>query len=591
MRRKRLLWRLYASHLLVTAAVLVAVGWCATSSLGGFYRERTAADLEARARLIEPDVEYLLNEHKLLELQEFCRVRGVLSGIRITVVRRNGVVLGDSEKEPRLMENHAGRPEIRAAFSGGVGRSIRYSNTLRKDMVYVGIPVPLNGPPTAVLRTSIDLAHVTEELRSVYVKIAAIGLLAAVGAALVSFLAFRRITTPLRRLNDAAQQLARGELGTRVPLSDMEEANGMAQALNRMAEQLEKRIENLQEQRSEVEAILSSMVEGVIAVDTEERVLRVNRSASDLLGIAPEEVTDRLIQEVLPHPSLHTVASRALSSESAIEEEIVLYHPEVRYIQAHGAALRDAKGRRLGAVIVLYDVTRIRRLEAVRREFVADVSHELRTPITSIKGFVETLKDGALENRADTERFLEIVLKQAERLNAILEDLLVLARLEQTRESAVLETEKTDIRSILEKSVEMCAAKASSKRVRVRVRCGDGLVWSVNADLLEQAVVNLLDNAVKYSEEDSEVEISADRMEEELVIRVKDHGCGIDRIHLPRLFERFYRVDKARSRKLGGTGLGLAIVKHIAQVHGGTVHVESTPGEGSEFEIRIPAEG
>jgi len=258
------------------------------------------------------------------------------------------------------------------------------------------------------------------------------------------------------------------------------------------------------------------------------------------------------------------------------------------FVSERAIEAADTDGNRTGALVVMHDVTRLKRLENIRRDFVANVSHELRTPITSIQGFAETLLDGAIDLPEDARRFVRIMAAQSDRLNDIIEDLLTLSRLEQEVEQAKLPVQQARVRGVLEAAIGVCELWASKKDLRIELTCEDQLYVPINAALLEQAVVNLVDNAVKYSPEGAAVLVQAERSKSELIIRVRDHGCGIGPEHLPRLFERFYRVDKARSRKLGGTGLGLAIVKHIAQAHGGSATVESVPGEGSLFSLHLP---
>jgi two-component system phosphate regulon sensor histidine kinase PhoR len=260
-----------------------------------------------------------------------------------------------------------------------------------------------------------------------------------------------------------------------------------------------------------------------------------------------------------------------------------------RWLHVHGTTLHDGEHQRIGALVVLHDTTRLRRLENVRRDFVANVSHELRTPVTSIKGFVETLLDGAMDDPESTRRFLRIILRQANRLNAIIEDLLTLSRIERGTEEVTIELGEDSVGEVLQAAIEMCQQSAADKGISLHLDCPPTLRLRMNAHLLEQAVVNLVGNAVKYSEPGSTVHIGACQDGGDIVIQVKDRGCGIEAKHLPRLFERFYRVDKARSRELGGTGLGLAIVKHIALAHRGAVEVESAVGHGSTFSIRLPA--
>jgi two-component system phosphate regulon sensor histidine kinase PhoR len=277
-----------------------------------------------------------------------------------------------------------------------------------------------------------------------------------------------------------------------------------------------------------------------------------------------------------------------LEAGEPAEEEVVIFDDGERFLQAHGSVLRDAAGESIGALVVLHDVTRLRRLEQVRRDFAANVSHELKTPVTAIKGFVETLLDGAMDNADDARRFLGIVAAQADRLGAIIEDLLELAHIEQQSEREQVPLCSGKLREILDAALDACRFQASEKHVELKLDCPEDVQARIDANLLERAVFNLLDNAVKYSPAGATVEVGVVRGPEELRIEVRDRGCGIPREHLPRIFERFYRVDKARSRQLGGTGLGLAIVKHIAQAHQGRATVDSTPGKGSTFSIHLP---
>ncbi len=355
-----------------------------------------------------------------------------------------------------------------------------------------------------------------------------------------------------------------------------------------MAVELREHIDTVMRQRNEIEAVLSSMVEGVIAVDMEERVISMNHAAARMFRCDLAEVQGRSIQEVVRNTVLQQFVKNALSSQEAVEKEIVLSSDIDRFLNGHGTLLRDAEGKQIGALIVLNDVTRLLRLEKIRREFVANVSHEIKTPITAIKGFVETLRDGAVENHEDAERFLEIIGKHVDRLEVIIEDLLSLSRIEQEAEREKVVLDEGRLKDVLETAIQVCEAGAIAKKIGVELSCAEEIVAKLDPQLLEQAIVNLIDNAIKYSNDGGTVRVEALQRESETIISVRDQGCGIEKEHLPRLFERFYRVDKARSRQLGGTGLGLAIVKHIAQAHGGRVAVESIPGKGSTFSIHLP---
>jgi two-component system phosphate regulon sensor histidine kinase PhoR len=400
----------------------------------------------------------------------------------------------------------------------------------------------------------------------------------------------RRISAPIREIQIGAERLADGDFEYKLHVPRTAEFASVAESLNRMAEELSNELRTLTHERNEREAVLSSMVEGVLAVDTDERVIAVNAAGARLLDIDPAAAEGKSIQEVVRNPDLQHVVAQTLGGHRPVEADIVLrVGAEDRDLQANGTLLHgDYEGDDVGAVVVLNDVTRLKRLEAVRRDFVANVSHELKTPVTSIKGFAETLEDGALDDPEAARRFVRIIAGQADRLNSIIEDLLALSTLEQQGDSPLLQLEEADLCDVVAVALEVCGSKAKAKRIELREECPECLLARVSPPLLEQAVVNLVDNAVKYSADGGVVVVTLEERSGEVVVSVTDEGQGVAREHLPRLFERFYRVDKARSRDLGGTGLGLAIVKHIAQIHGGRVSVESVVGRGSTFRMHLP---
>lgn len=586
MRRKRLLWQLFPSYLLITIVSLLAVTWYASWYFHKFYLQQTALELEARARLVERLFADSIITSTPAEIDALCKAQSVGIHTRITVIDPHGTVLGDSEEPTANMDNHAARPEVMAALAGDVGKSTRYSRTLLQNMMYVATPVTAQGRVIAVVRTAIPITSIEHALRTLYGKILLGGLLIALLAAGISLVVSRRISHPLEEIRRGAERFAQGDLGTRLPVPSSEEIGALAEAMNQMAVQLDERIRTALRQRNEQEAVLFSMIEGVLAVDNDGRILKLNQTAADILALDPDHARGRDIREVIRNTDLQQFIAQVLATHEPQEVEIALRDGRERLMQAHGTILRDEEESGIGALVVLNDVTKLRRLEAVRRDFVANVSHELRTPITSIKGFVETLQDGAIDG-PDARRFLDIISKHADRLNAIIEDLLSLSHLEQEADATQLSRESCPIAVLLQSAILACEVKRTEKRIALELTCPPEITASINAPLIEQAVINLIDNAIKYSEPESTVDVSAERDGGTVVIAVRDHGCGISREHLPRLFERFYRVDKGRSRKLGGTGLGLAIVKHIAQAHGGYVTVESAPGKGSTFFLHL----
>lgn len=399
------------------------------------------------------------------------------------------------------------------------------------------------------------------------------------------------IGRPLELIQRGAERFASGNLSKRLPLISSGAFRTISRSLNTMARQLEERMRLNSAQRNELDVVLASMVEGVISVDLRESIRTINPAAAELLACDTSAVTGRSLQEVVRNIELLRFMKDALTLLQPLERRILFHASEDRWLDAYARILRSSDQKPLGILIVLNDVTRMRRLESMRRDFVANVSHELKTPVTSIKGFVETLLDGAIEKPDDARRFLSIVSRQADRLNAIFDDLLSLSRIEQSTEQQTVELVRSRLVPVLQAAIQTCEHNARERGVTIRLACSSAPEANVNAALLEQAVVNLIDNAIKFSEAGKSVDVSALMQNDRVQIVVRDSGTGIDREHMPRLFERFYRVDAGRSRKQGGTGLGLAIVKHIAQAHAGSVEVESQLGVGSTFYINLPLPG
>lgn len=587
-KRKRLLWRLFPSYLLITIISLLAVSWYASEAMRQFFLEQTATDLKSRAALLEKQISGLLTPLDAAAIDSICKESGRLSATRITIILPDGTVIGDSRETPHLMDNHANRPEIVTALAGRKGKSLRYSNTLMQRMLYVAVPIKMGQRVVAVLRTSLPATAVEAEIRSIQLKIAIGGCIIALLAAGISWVVSRRISQPIERMKKSAEHFAAGDLSHRLTPPETEEMGGLADAMNQMAAQLNDRIETIIRQRNQLETVLTSMLEGVIAVDTEERIVSINQAAARLFENEAPNCQGKSIQEIIRSPALQQFIRNALNSKSPSEEDITVFQNEERVIDVKGSPLLDANEHQIGTLVVFHDVTQLRRLENMRRDFVANVSHEIKTPLTAIKGFVETLQQGNVEKAHEKERFLSIIQRHVNRLNAIIEDLLALSRIEQEHERKAIEFEPVKIVDVFQAAIQLCRPKADEKDIRIDLDCGKNSTAIFDPTLIEQAVVNLLDNAIKYSEPESSVVVKSHQQNDHMIISVQDHGIGIAQKHLPRLFERFYRIDKARSRDMGGTGLGLAIVKHIAQAHGGQVSVESKLGEGSLFSIHLP---
>ena len=584
----RLLWRLYLSFFLSTLVALVGTAWYANRSLRLFHEDQLAGDLTVRARILAAELAAFPTGTPEAAILRHCEDFGRMTQTRITVILPDGRPLADSEHDTATMDNHRNRPEIVEALEGRVGRSIRFSDTMRRNLMYVAIPLRRDGAITAVVRTSLPLADIEWSLSTAYHQIALGGLMAAGLFALVALLLSQRISRPLEDMRRVAERLALGDLGARIAVPKGEELGALARTLNQMAAQLGERLETIVRQSNEQKAVFSSMSEGVLAVDRDARILHLNDAAARLLDLSPAQARGRSIQETVRNLDLQKLIGDTLAAERPIETEIAVYGTEERFLQVHGAALTNAEGAKLGALVVLNDVTRLKRLETVRRDFVANVSHELKTPITALKGCVETLSDGAHRNPEEAARFLGMMSRQVDRLGAIVADLLSLSQLEHDAEHNRIPLETGAVNEVLRRATQAFAKAAAAKRVAIELQCPGDLTARINAPLLEQAVGNLVDNAIKYGTEGTTVTVTGAATEAGIEIQVRDQGAGIEKKHLSRIFERFYRVDQARSRALGGTGLGLAIVKHILLAHRGTVTVESTPGQGSTFTIRIP---
>ena len=409
--------------------------------------------------------------------------------------------------------------------------------------------------------------------------------------ALGTYLLTRQLDTSIERLERATEKFAGGDLDYRVYPSRIPQLGGLARGLNVMGTQLRDRVNALIALTDEQDAILRSMVEGVITVDSAGRVMRLNEAASSLLQITNSEVVGRSIPEVVHHAEVQKFMSEAMSQMVVTSQTIsLLTSSDPIFLEVTAAPLTSQRGPSNGTLFVFHDVTRVQRLERVRRDFVGNVSHELRTPITSIKGFVETLIDGAMKEPELGNKFLEIISRHVDRLSNIVSDLLTLSRLEASGNEVDLEFIPYSVKSILEGVAETCAKAAEEKGVKISVECPQELRALINPGLFEQAVLNLTDNAIKHTDSEGSVVAKASEEDGMIKIDISDTGCGIEKIHLPRLFERFYRIDQGRSRKMGGTGLGLSIVKHICQVHGGYVEVVSTVGKGSVFSMFVKQE-
>jgi two-component system phosphate regulon sensor histidine kinase PhoR len=585
---RKLAWRLFFSYIFIALGALATAGWYFAHSLDAFLEKETAVELFDRARLLENQIMRHLDPPEPAAVDAICKQSGKDSETRFTVILPSGAVIGDTWETPQNMDNHANRPEIAGALSSGKATSRRFSDTLQQNVVYAAVAVQKDSQPIGVVRAAIPLARMETQVARIRTELWIIGGIVALLALAVTLAISRQYGRKMDELKEGAARLAEGDLSHRLDIPGSEELASLAESLNRMAAQLESRLQTVVSQRNQLEAVLSSMLEGVVAVSRDERIISINQAAARWFDIDPEKVRGRSLPESIRNLAIQKFVARSLKSRIPVEDDVAVYRNGERILNIKSAPLIDMGPEPIGMLIVFSDVTQLRRLEDMRRDFVANVSHEIKTPLTAIKGFVETLHQNTVETPEEAQRFLGIISKHVDRLNTIIEDLLMLSRIEDEEQRGDIKHEKTRLRDIFQNAVQICRPKADEKRIQVDLGGDEGVSAIVDPVLLEQAVVNLLDNAIKYSDPEKTVRILAKTGDHEIQIQVQDHGIGIEKKHLPRLFERFYRVDKARSRALGGTGLGLAIVKHIAQAHGGQVTVDSSLGAGSVFTIHLP---
>jgi len=588
MKRRTLFWQFFGTHLLI---LFVAVGFISayTWSMGrkAFHRQ-WVRELETQAELaaaLLPRSDGSVDDAATKRF--FDRLRDVDEN-RFTLILPDGRVLGDSATDAARMDLHNDRPEIREAMAKGMGTSQRYSVSVGMQMLYLARRVPPQGPVQAIVRVAVPVHTLTRELAHSDRMFLILLLVVLAAAVALSYGTAHRIIGPVSDLQSGLARIGGGELSYRLSIPAVPHLAGLARSINQTADRLQRDILALHEERNLRALILANMTRGVIAIDVNHKVMDINNAACQLLGLKSPAAEGTRIGEVARYPGLLTLIDESDRQDGPVETEMAMGAAGNLLLNLRATALKDAAGHRIGTLLVLSDVTMLRRLETVRQDFVANVSHELRTPITSVKGFAETLLEGAASDPVMTERFLKIIVRQAGQLELIIRDLLELSRLEQNS-AQTLDRQRTAVTGVLENAIELCQPHASERQIRLSLTCEPELSATLHAGLIEQAVVNLIDNAITYGGADRAVEISAARSVDLVEIRVTDHGAGIEACHLDRLFERFYRVDKGRSRELGGTGLGLAIVKHILALHRGTVSVESELGVGSTFILRLPA--
>jgi two-component system phosphate regulon sensor histidine kinase PhoR len=575
--------RIAVPFVLLTLLMMLGLGVYISYYTQQTYLNNLDAQLIGQAHLIANTISAspeILNEPD--QTNSLARRSAGLIGARVTVLSPTGAVLGESDEDPAQMENHLDRPEIQQALTQGQGTSTRYSDTIGYQMMYSAVPIILDGQILGFVRVALPLAQIQSDVTNLQRTITAVTLLAAALTILMAVVIAGRTTRPLQKLAEAARRLSSGELNTRLIPATPDEVGQLTRTFNHMAEELKTRIEELEAERSKTAAVLQEMTDGVLIVDRIGLVQMINPAAEKMFAVKQENALGRTVAEVFRDHQIVDLWQGAVETGAA--QAATLEIGSMR-LYLHGSAAPFGQALPGSILFVFQNLTRVRQLEKVRRDFISNISHELRTPLASLKALTETLQEGALEDPPAARKFLLRMETEVDALSQMVSELLELSRIESGRVPIKLIPTHPD--EILTSVIERMHLQAERAGVRVRLDCPIDLPMILSDPVrLEQVVVNLFHNAIKFTPQDGTITLKAEQQNGSVLFSVSDTGIGIPAADLPRIFERFYKVDRARSG--GGTGLGLAIARHIVQAHGGKIWAESREGVGSTFSFSIP---
>ena len=544
-------------------------------------------DLHTKTIIFSNHVKHEINQHGLNKINEICDYY-VNENTFFSVILPNGKEIGWSQKNYQKPDFYAERPEVKSALSGEYGKHTRYNIGLKETFIHIAIPIKDNddsilcavrgSSPTS--KRDLFIIQFEDKISQIYFIFSLV--------TLIIFIAIsNRISSPLKKIIKSAKIISQNKKINKLPEHSIFEIDELSQTLNTLSLKIQKNTKELDIKYIELQAVLASMQEGVLAIDKKQQIIQINRAAMSILEINNLDDTDsRIIQQHIRFSNLQNFIKKILLTKKQATKDMTLNASSIKSVQVTGSPLTNEKGVNIGALIVMRDITDLRKLEEVRTDFVANVSHELKTPITSIKGFIETLSSDDFEHNKETKKFLEIIRQQSNRLNTIVDDLLTLSRIERKEEHIVFDL--FPLENIIKNSIALCHHQAEKKNIKIKMNCDSNSEIKVNSALLEQALVNLIINAIQHSNSNTTISLIGQMKDKKIIISVQDEGIGIEKKHHTRLFERFYRIDSSRSRNDGGTGLGLSIVKHIVNAHKGEISLESEIGKGSIFTIKIP---
>ena len=571
--KRSLFFKLFLGFLVSTAVITVSILLFSFKTIENHYTKTVADDLEKLGSPLLLTMTPLLEKEQYHEIDRLLDSIGRETGIRLTIIATNGKVLADSESDPDLMDNHKNRPELMQAFDGKVGFSRRYSATMKEKMLYIALPIKKNGKIIGVLRLSRFHKNLRELISNLKLKIIIFSLIIIAFSLIIAALFSNKLLKPMKELSEAAKRVAQGDFNTKVFLKNRDEFKDLADNYNYMTDEIKKYVKELSFQKEELHWIITSMQPGLLVIDKNENILLCNKSLENI--IHTRDIQGEKYWKIFKEPKLFELVQKLFSEKGNVINDIQI---DKNYYQVSAAYLETLNE----IVVVFHDITEIKKLENIKRDFVQNVSHELRTPLTAIKGYAETI-EGVDE---ETGQYIDIIKRHTDRLINIVKDLLILSELESS--GYLLEKEQVQLTKTLENVIKIFKDRIYKKDIEIKTEVDKNLPAIYGDSLrLEQVFINLIDNAIKYTEH-GEISISIKGINQKVEIRFQDTGLGIPQKHLARIFERFYTIDKSRSRRLGGTGLGLSIVKHIIQLHGGSIDVQSTPGSGTTFIILLP---
>ncbi|EPC4752567.1 PAS domain-containing protein [Listeria monocytogenes] len=587
---KKLWLKIGLSFFILFFVVMVIVGVFSGELMKSTYLNMKENQLEDDAKILlqTTNMENLDLDKDAATIQKSLDPLGEDIDARITVIDSKGDVVADTKKDPEKLDNHMNRPEVTDILKKGesVGISIRESDSLGYSMLYVAVPVKHRGKTDGVLRISISLESVDAAVAKLWGNLALIFGIALVIIAAISVFIARKITRPVREIIEVSTDLANHKYDSRIHGKISGELQDLSISVNTLAESLETQMFEIKQNEQRLNAIVQNLVSGVMLINVDKQVIMTNRTMYQILG--ETEITGKPFYEVIKSFALSQLIEATFETKTIQQKEIILYFPREMILDASVSPILGENGEITGIILLLHDITQIRHLENVRSEFVTNVSHELKTPVTALKGFAETLLDGAMYDEVLLKKFLTIIKEESDRLHRLIMDILALSRIEQN--PVAENVELVDVDEVIEQSARTIFEMATEKNIRVTIpeKTSASVMIETDRDKLQQIVINLLSNAINYTPVDGKVEVKLIEQEAEVIIEVTDNGIGIPAKDIDRVFERFYRVDKARSRHSGGTGLGLSIVKHLVENCGGRIEVESQEEVGSTFRVTLP---